>query len=504
MKRLSILVSALLLSVACHAQRFLTEVFPSVNKTANVVYDSNFSVLSGAPVMTKLTMDVYEPAGTTDTMGRRPLIILLHSGTFLPPYINTQLEGGRNDSGLVWMCNSFAKRGYVVANIDYRLGWNPAGSNVDIRRGTLITAFIRAIQDVKACARYFRKDAGATNTYKIDSSKVIVGGPATGGALAVNYGALLNQSQLSIPKFTSNITDATYGFVTGQPYVNPAVMGDLDGFGGMSTMNNPNHTPGNNGKANFIFSWEAIVGDSSWVVAGLPPMVSFHRVNNASNQPYLHGMVYVLIGTPQPVVDVSGSGFFIPRTNLRGNNACFNPNTFTDAYTTKAMSLSGGQEGLYPLMDSLARMTWWDSTASVTECQLYGKTAAQCNAIWAAVPNPTNKAKSLTYLDTLMNYLNPRIVKCLNLPTGAVGVGVNPIVEGISIYPNPTKGVVTIEAPTAIQSIAVKDLTGKTLWNANFGHDARVQLYFTNLPVGVYLITVQTTKAVITHRLLLD
>src|SRR6187402_3223569 len=169
----------LFLSGAAQAQRFTTEVFPGVIKTSNVTYAANYSVLSGGPVLTNLTMDVYEPGGATDTMGRRPLIVFLHSGTFLPPYLNTQLEGGRNDSGIIYICQSFARRGYVVANIDYRLGWNPTGSNVDIRKGTLITAFVRAIQDVKAAVRYFRKDAATANLFRIDSNRVIVGGEHT-------------------------------------------------------------------------------------------------------------------------------------------------------------------------------------------------------------------------------------------------------------------------------------------------------------------------------------
>ena len=35
------------------------------------------------------------------------------------------LQGMRQDYATAEMCEGYAKRGFVVANIDYRLGWNP-------------------------------------------------------------------------------------------------------------------------------------------------------------------------------------------------------------------------------------------------------------------------------------------------------------------------------------------------------------------------------------------
>ena len=496
----------LLLSGAAQAQRFLTEVFPSVTKTSNVTYATNYSVLSGGPVSTNLTMDVYEPGGT-DTMVHRPLIVFLHSGTFLPPYLNTQLEGGRNDSGIIYICQAFARRGYVVANIDYRLGWNPQGSNVDIRKGTLITAFVRAIQDVKAAVRYFRKDAATTNLFRIDSNRVIVGGEHTGGALAINYAALQNQSQLSIPKFISSITDPVYGFQAGLPYVNASVWGDLDGYGGNPAYNNPNNSPGYNSKANFIFSYEGIIGDSSWAVPGLPPIVAFHRVNNNDNQPFFNGMVYVFIPTPQPVVEVSGSGVYMPRHNQHGNNACFIPNTFTDPYTARAMVLSGGVEGLYPQLDSNAGISWFDSVTTVNTCLAYGLTLAQCNGIYTKYANINNKPRSLLYLDTLMGYLNPRIVKCM-YPTPTPGaVAPQATQSDIQIFPNPSSGNITITTSgngNGINSVAIKDITGKLLQEASGSKQHRLELHLKDLPAGMYLITVSTDKKMLSRKLMIE
>src|ERR1051325_1504793 len=103
------------------AQRYLSEVFTNVNVAPNVMYAHNISVLTGTPTDDTLLMDVYSPAGDSCTM--RPLIIYMHAGTELPIVINGATVGTRGDSSVTYMCMGLAKRGYVVASIDYRLGW---------------------------------------------------------------------------------------------------------------------------------------------------------------------------------------------------------------------------------------------------------------------------------------------------------------------------------------------------------------------------------------------
>jgi hypothetical protein len=81
----------------------------------------------------------------------------MHPGNFLPTYVNMAPTGSKEDSVIVEMSTRFAKRGYVVAAISYRLGCNPyaagGGINLDIRKGTFIQAMYRAMQDAK-CVRF--------------------------------------------------------------------------------------------------------------------------------------------------------------------------------------------------------------------------------------------------------------------------------------------------------------------------------------------------------------
>ena len=78
-------------------ERYLDEVFESVVVTTDVVYATNVSVLpalGGQPPMAlPQLMDVYEPEGDTET--NRPLILVFHTGNFLPRYMNGSALGGR-------------------------------------------------------------------------------------------------------------------------------------------------------------------------------------------------------------------------------------------------------------------------------------------------------------------------------------------------------------------------------------------------------------------------
>ncbi|RYZ48715.1 MAG: T9SS type A sorting domain-containing protein [Sphingobacteriales bacterium] len=509
-KQITLALLALTITGAASAQRFLTEVFPNVTVTPNVTYGQNISVFPPpTPAMIDLKMDVYEPAGT-DTMAMRPLVVFMHTGSYLPTYINQSPTGSRNDSATVEMCKQFAKRGYVVANIDYRLGWNPAGSSVDIRRGTLLNAVYRSVQDAKAAVRFFRKDAATTNTYKIDSNKVILGGQGTGGYIAVNYAVLDDPAQITLPKFISSTTEPSYGFVAGQPYVNQAVLGDYDGYGGMAIMNNPNNSVGYGNKVQFVFNLGGAMGDSSWLKAGAAPMVAFHMVGDPF-APYGNGIVYVPGTTPQSVVDVSGSGTIIPRAVALGNNACFATNNFTDPYTMRANAINGGAEGLFPFYSNPAMQAgpweWYDSTATVAAATAFGQdgTLIYNNA---ALTNPDmSKAKGLAYIDTIMNYLNPRVVQCLNLVPTAGIKDITALDNSIEISPNPVAETINVRTSLSgnrIISVTITDMSGRVVSHTAGIHASQVSINRNGLVAGLYFMSVNTTTGKMTKKLMMQ
>jgi para-nitrobenzyl esterase len=99
----------------CATGRYASDTFTNVTTTSNVVYGSNLSWSGGT---TSLKMDIYQPTGDVETA--RPLIIWAHGGSF---------QGGTSTDGdVVALSQAFAKKGYVCASINYRLGFFPLDS----------------------------------------------------------------------------------------------------------------------------------------------------------------------------------------------------------------------------------------------------------------------------------------------------------------------------------------------------------------------------------------
>ncbi len=170
----------------CPAGRYMTDMFPSAMST--VTYSTPYN----------LQMDIYQPAG--DTYAARPLIILGHGGSFI--------GGTRSDDVTVdSLCVRFARRGYVTASIDYRLSTIGALASPDST--VPIDIVIKAISDGKAAIRYFVKDAATTNTYKIDTNNIFIGGNSAGAVLYMHVGYL---SESECPPAIATAMAANGGF----------------------------------------------------------------------------------------------------------------------------------------------------------------------------------------------------------------------------------------------------------------------------------------------------
>lgn len=495
--------------------RFLQEVFPSVTVTPDIIYASNYQVLTGSPVLVDLKMDVYQPAGATDPLPTRPLIIYLHTGSFIPPVLNKNPTGSRTDSTVVEMCSQFARRGYVAAAVSYRLGWNPTSSDQDERTGSLLQAVYRAIQDVKANVRYWREEAAINgNPFLVDTNKIILCGQGTGGYLSLAYSSLNNPAEINLAKFLSNTNNASYFFNIGLSYVNQAVWGDFDGYGGNVAVNNPNNHVGYSNAVNFAINMGGAMGDSTWIEAGDVPMIAFH-VTNDPFAPFGQGPVYVPTSPPQYVVDVAGSQKVIEIANQLNNNDCFQGVFTTDPYSVRANSINGGfdYDGLFPLERPINPNTglgeagpweWFDQTALqqfstfVLGSPAYGDTAF-FNGL---ATNPDmSKQKALAYIDTIQNYLAPRLALCLSLPTGIENQ--NLINNLVSVYPNPASDLVTIkiQAGILVNRIVISDATGRTVYASEENATGNISVNTSKLSNGLYSIRLETEKGVAVNNL---
>ena len=146
-----LLITLLTLGLTSNSQnRYLDEVFSSVQITDSVMYAQNVSIepmlIGLGPSLMPIYCDIYEPVG--DTLTERPVIILAHTGSFLPPVANGQATGSMKDSSIVEQCKRWAKKGYVAVAMTNRLGWNPTSTDQNVRTSTFCKLHER-IQDAK-------------------------------------------------------------------------------------------------------------------------------------------------------------------------------------------------------------------------------------------------------------------------------------------------------------------------------------------------------------------
>ena len=90
------------------------------------------------------------------------------------------------------------RKGYVTATISYRLGIN--AFNIANLNKELLKAAARATQDFNAAIRFFYRSArDEGNPYRIDTTRIIIGGNSTGSIAAIH-------SQLFIDASTADAT----------------------------------------------------------------------------------------------------------------------------------------------------------------------------------------------------------------------------------------------------------------------------------------------------------
>jgi Secretion system C-terminal sorting domain len=470
-----------------YAQRYLTNVFPSATVTSDVVFGQNYSVLTGAPVLQDLKMDVYQPTG--DTLSARPLIVYLHTGSFLPKGVNQLPTGSKLDSTTVAMCTDFARKGYVVAAVAYRTGWNPQGDQ-DVRTGTILNAVYRAMQDTKVAVRYFRA-TGASNpgTYKIDTNKIVLCGQGSGGYVALAYATLDKVSEIQLAKFINQNTNT--------PYVNQAVTGDFEGYGGMTGVNKGDNWVGYSSKVNMVCNFGGAIGDSTWMEAGDVPMVCMQGLLDPF-APYTSGGVFVP-GTNPPlfVVEVSGARDQARRADRLGNNNILKTPAFTDAYTNAATPYAEGYPGLFRFngaANGSGPWEWWNS-------------ADPFNANGLASNPLMSKSRALLYIDTLQNFFAPRINRVLT----ASSVGINSTLnseDGVKIYPNPANDQVNVElkglASGDVYSLEILDATGRLISKEENIQSATKTINTSSLSAGMHYVRIVSGKDARVEKLVIN
>jgi predicted esterase len=119
----------------------------------------------------ELKFDLYSPTSSVDL----PLVLFMHGGGFM----------NGDKSGLESFCLKLAAKGFVVANVNYRLGFDTTESK---RNVGIIMACYRAVQDQDAALRFLVDHA---KEYHIDTSNIFVSGESAGAVTCLDNGFIM-------------------------------------------------------------------------------------------------------------------------------------------------------------------------------------------------------------------------------------------------------------------------------------------------------------------------
>jgi len=398
--------------------RYINEIFTSVNRTVNVPYDTNVAVnllfgntqvpppLSGSPLWSEnLICDIYTPP-TSDAVTNRPVIILAHTGSYLPAIINNQVTGNKNDSAIVAIATSFAKRGYVVVAPNYRLGWNPTTTNQEAATEQLLKATYRGMQDIRNCIRFIRTNAA---TYRVDTSKIIVGGQGTGGYIAYGLGSVNNRNDI----------EGSLKFLRGNasPMVNVDTLGDWNGLGGLPTFNIAGSSSVS-AAAHMTFNYGGAMGDTLWIDNQSLPHVGLHCVGDIF-APYKTGNVVVPTTGVTVIPNASGAGAVVPSFNRRGINNKMNTMFSNDEVSKNALLYTNGENNLFPIRTPFpvegSPWEFWDrpTVRAITSAPYRGvplpANGRNADSI-SMLTNPLmTESRGRLYCDTIVRFIAPRI-----------------------------------------------------------------------------------------------
>ncbi len=511
-------------AVAIGQERYLSEVFEDVKITENVQYGTNISIvqiilgLSSDPGPEDLFLDVYEPEG--DDLMERPVVVFAHRGDFLPPVINQTPYGSKGDSAVVEICRDMAKRGFVAISMGYRLGWNPFGSDQEIKSGVLQASY-RLSQDMHNVVRFLRKHAAEDgNTFGIDTTRIAVGGFDSAGWGAESLINLKSVSQIdTLVKFVD------LSKMPPEPFVLEAVHGNPQGTN-EALLNLPNHV-GYSSAVSAIINIEGGVGDLSWVEAGDAPVIAFQRRSSFDR----NGIRDVTLTAGGSIIIPTGAfpDTIIHRSQALGNQDIFINAGFDDPLTADAMASTDGLEGLLLYDGTKVNLTVLCDPTPGADSSSYGNNnypwnwydEATFGAIWDGVPNqtipsqiyicgfnasegnPNDATLSRMFIDTMTNYIAPRLVVAMNLNNVIISTDDALKSEvGFIAFPNPVAGQLTFEADKPMQNIELIDLNGRVVYRLSGLNDNQRILNVQSFPQGIYVARIQFEEGILSEKII--
>lgn len=401
----------------CNNGRYSNAVYSTFSSTANIAFGS--SVAFSGSTQT-LTLNFYEP--TADTAHFRPLIIWAHGGSFI--------GGTKDDQDVTELCQRFAKRGFICASINYRTGFFPFDST------GIVPALLRAVQDMKASIRFFYKDRATTNTYKVDTNNIFIGGSSAGAITALHAAYLDKNCEI-------------------YPYINATALAAAGGIQGNSG------NPGYSTKVKGVVNLCGALGKYGWIEAGDVPLCSMHGTADGT---VIYGQGKANPGFPTLYLD--GSRMIYAGTQCNG-------------YTHSFYTWHGANHVPYSGTTATA-IAYMDTTEKFVRDYLISRLA--CTNPPLLLPNtPSGTVVAYTYTNCTTNAVQGCAV------SGISETENNAILE--ELYPNPSSQFVTVVFKNAgeAHTITLTDMTGKIIQTEKTKESSYI-IHKNDLANGIYFL----------------
>jgi len=434
-------------------------------------YATVHNIYKATGVSVDLYMTVYSPCtlpvkidnGVTSLNCRsckRPFILLIHGGGFR--------IGCR--TGVSQDCKEFAKRGYVAATIDYRLGWVrgdekalcnnfcSTGSCTDVQPDSCKTiykdsqyfAVYRALQDASAAMRFIAHYADNLN---IDKNHLYLGGYSAGAVMAANL-CYLNQSELNL---------AIQGAYS--------ILGPLNSYGNSFTEAY---------KIEGLFNNWGSIADTSYIGGAEDkiPMIAFHGMDDMT----------IPFGKGSPLGCNGTYGY------LCGSGAIYKK--LVNSYSGLPLELYCCYGGHGIFYDGL----------SADSKSLYRIQKAVCFFNRLRNGDKTHAYVEINQQDSVITYRELDSISPVLCGHGAVAAsapsknygdeGHANATTGFTVYPNPAYSSATLQVTGDLKKIdiSIADINGKILWSKKNVLSTTTRLPIEHIFSGLYFIIVNSEE----------
>ncbi len=439
----------------------------------NIPYGNATNFLGGTE---SLKLDLYLPKCDDPAhVSRKPLLVWIHGGAFL--------AGDKNDVSITNLCKQFAKRGYVTASVDYRLGFvsDDTVRNCNYPNYSCVfatdkneweRAYYRAVQDCKGALRFL---INRNSLYRIDTNNVFVAGESAGAITSLGV-ALLDTtiermpstySINSVPLPHTSMNSCSYN--AGKTFTGTTIpRPDLGGIDGSIEPSNIKYT---------------IKGIGNMYGAMFNNLLRYKK--SGSNKPAIYSF-------HQPcdlVVPIDSAkvywGLSLCFTNGYNCNAITKTPKVSGSRTISNWntSLSLGYIVQNDFTSTNFPYNYWIGTGSCVD-----QINTPCHAYDNSVLRETNMATFFASLITTSPICNPAFS----------GIIENENNESLMIYPLPAIDKATIKASAMfgpIKSVLIQDMSGKIRINKNeLKLVSETEIEISDLSGGVYFVIIENHK----------